>query len=162
LTSKNRGCVELILPLVVEWRDCRAELPDGTAAIVTAYASNESLASHLTPAACVQIAASESNIPPLEFPLRKHFLDWDCGVRIADCRQHFPRLAPAPPAGHKPYYTAPEWHDGHFTRACPVFSLGLILYEILTGQRAFAERQWLLIKNDGRILRIRCGRGRER
>jgi TPR repeat protein len=77
-------------------------------------------------------------------------LDWEWRVRIADFgRSLSPETPPLIqskdnwPLFHS-HYRAPECYDGECSSLSDVFSFGLILYELLTGQSAFPRTlgQW--------------------
>jgi serine/threonine protein kinase len=135
--------------------------------IVTEFAGNGSLANHLSSAKCplsganrivriiVGIALAMRFLHSrgfIHFDLKPDsvLLDWNWNVRIADFGQSISLNNPEIPSMTHPnvndwglfidsYYLAPECYDNHYSQMSDVFSFGLILYELLTGQPVFPK-----------------------
>jgi serine/threonine protein kinase len=153
-------------PLVIQFQELILNT-SGHPAIVTEFAGNGSLASHLPPAECRLKGANRITKVIVGIALAMRYLhsrgiihrdlkpdnillDWDWTVRIADFGHS---ISPENPISDSlsnsdssrgwpsfdSRYAAPECYDNRDLPASDVFSFGLILYELLVGQSAFPE-----------------------
>jgi serine/threonine protein kinase len=142
---------------VLQLREPISETSDKNLAIVTEFVGNGSLADHLSPAECplrgenriakviVGIALAMRFVHScgvIHRNLSPHniLLDWNWKVRISDFGHSIPDSNPSKrqESFSSPYF-APECYSNKFSRASDVFSFGLILFELLSGQPAFSK-----------------------
>jgi serine/threonine protein kinase len=157
---------ELKHPLIVELRDHNS-------AVVTGFVGNESLASHFTAERRLQGAnritriivgialgmrfVHSRNIIHRNLTPDNILLDWDWNVRIADFGSSaWSNKREFPTASNNGPYLAPEGYDRTFLFAGDVFAFGLIAYELLAGQPAFAKT--LSPRQIQFIVCVECGR----
>jgi serine/threonine-protein kinase len=154
-------------PLIVELLGDISDTSDHNSAIVTQFAGNGSLASYLSPAQYPLSGATRIARIIVGIALAMRFLhsrgfihidlkpdnillDWDWNVRIADFGQSISLTNPEIPSLIHPnaiggifflnsYYFAPECYENSYSQRSDVFSFGLILYELLTGQPVFSK-----------------------
>jgi serine/threonine protein kinase len=153
-------------PLILKVLDSR-NTSDHNSVIVTEFAGNGSLANHMLSANYRLIGANKIARIIVGIALAMRFihsrgfihrdlkpdnilLDWNWDVRIADFGQSISLTNPNSPSLIHPktkkgipffdsYYLAPECYDSRCSQMSDVFSFGLILYELLTGQPAFSK-----------------------
>jgi TPR repeat protein len=154
-------------PLILELRWHASENRDQNATIVTEFAGNQSLAGHLPPSrSCLSgpnritkviigIALAmrflhSRDIIHRDLTPKNILLDWNWNVQIADFgrsssphKPDLPSLTDSNLISKRPSrdvrYIAPECYDGCYFEESDVFSFGMILYELLTGQLTFSE-----------------------
>jgi serine/threonine protein kinase len=135
--------------------------------IVTEFAGNGSLANHLLPSKYHLISPNKIARIIIGIALAMRFLhsryfihcdlkpdnillDWNWNVRITDFGQSISLNNPEIPSVTHPntrdgllfmdsYYFAPECYDNSWSQRSDVFSFGMILYELLTGQPVFSK-----------------------
>jgi serine/threonine protein kinase len=177
-TSLNPNFAELIRreaiilkkvkhPLIVELLEYVSDTPDHNSVIVTEFAVNGSLTSHLSQSRCRLNGANRITRVIVGIALAMRYfhsqggihrdlkpdnilLDWDWNVRIADFGHSISReksdihsvLQPGL-YGSWPsvdcHYLAPECYNNLYFPESDVFSFAMILYEILVGQPAFPK-----------------------
>jgi hypothetical protein len=154
-------------PLILELLEYIPMTSDQNSAIMTEFAGNGSLASHLPSMECplrganriarilVGIALAmrylhSKGIIHRDLKPDNILLDWDWNVRVADFGQSISLTNPEIPSTSNPddprdwpsvdsRYLAPECYDNCYLPASDVFSFGLIVYELLTGWPAFSK-----------------------
>jgi serine/threonine protein kinase len=154
-------------PLIVELLGDISDTSNHNSVIVTQFAGNGSLANHLSSAECplsngnriarilVGIALAmrflhSRGFIHLDLKPDNILLDWNWNVRIADFGQSKSLTNPEIPSRIHPnmrdgvwfidsYYCAPECYDNSCSQRSDVFSFGMILYELLTGQPVFSK-----------------------
>jgi serine/threonine protein kinase len=152
-------------PLILELREDISETIGRSSAIVSEFAGNGSLANHLPPTNYPLTGANRITkiVVGIAFAMRylhsrgvihrdfkpdNILLDWDWNVRIADFGESTLADNPDIPSPTHPHpihnwpsisscYLAPECYNNCYLPASDVFSFGLILYELVTGQSAF-------------------------
>jgi hypothetical protein len=146
-------------PLIVELRNHICETREHNSVIVTEFARNGSLTNHLSSSKyrlkganritkiIVGIALGMRYLHSKSI-IHRHLtpdnilLDWNWNVRIADFGQS---SSPATPISENDWlsinsrYLAPECYDNCCFLESDVFSFGIILYELVTGEPAFSE-----------------------
>jgi serine/threonine protein kinase len=159
-------------PLIVEFLELISDTSDHNSAIVTQFSGNGSLANHLSPAKYPLSGANKIARIIVGIALAMRFLhsrgfihcdlkpdnillDWDWNVRIADFGRSISLNNPEIPSLIHPdaadgisfidsYYFAPECYENRASQRSDVFSFGLILYELLTGQPVFSKELTLI------------------
>jgi serine/threonine protein kinase len=154
-------------PLIVKFLGDISHTAHHNSTIVTEFAGNGSLANHLSSAEyplsgankiariIVGIALAMRFLHSrgfIHFDLKSHniLLDWNWNVRIADFGQSISLNNPEIPSVTHPntcggvlfmdsYYFAPECYENRYSQMSDVFSFGLIVYELLTGQPVFPK-----------------------
>jgi serine/threonine-protein kinase len=154
-------------PLIVELLGHISDTSDHNSVIVTGFAGNGSLASHHPSSKCplsgpnritriiIGIALAmrylhSRNIIHCALTPDNILLDWDWNFRIADFGHNISPDNPNPPSMVQfdadikwPFgdfrYLAPECYELQYFQESDVFSFGIILYELLTGQSAFSK-----------------------
>jgi serine/threonine protein kinase len=144
-----------------------SDTSDHNSVIVTEFAGNGSLTNHLSPAEYPLNGANRITRIIVGIALAMRFLhsqyfihcdlkpdnillDWNWNVRIADFGQSISLTNPEIPSVIHPnamngipfmdsLYLAPECYDNSYSQMSDVFSFGLILYELLTGQPVFSK-----------------------
>jgi serine/threonine protein kinase len=154
-------------PLILELREHIPEADDCNSAIVTEFVGNGSLANHLPPAESPLTDVNKITKIIVGIALAMRYLhsrgvihrdlkpdnillDWDWNVRIADFGHSISPDKPkilslgnpnafsnGPSCNSR--YLAPECYDNRYFPESDVFSFGLIVYELLTGQSAFPD-----------------------
>jgi serine/threonine protein kinase len=153
-------------PLILELRDNISDSKHNSM-LITEFAGNGSLADLLPPVEFPLSGANRITKVIVGITLAMQFvhsrgivhcdlkpenilLDWDWKVRIADFGQSIaPNNPDIPSLIHRntpegfpsidSHYLAPECYENRYLPASDVFSFGLILYELLTGQSAFPK-----------------------
>jgi serine/threonine protein kinase len=149
-------------PFVLRFREFNPGSPTQLPSIVTDFAGNGCLADHLPLRKPNRVAKIITGIAHAMQYLHSRgvwhrdlnpkniLLDWDWTVRIADfghslspdIRKTLSQTQTAP-AGRWPsgdlFYLAPECYSNCYNSKSDVFSFGMILYEIVVGESAFAK-----------------------